>query len=726
MPTQDRVTYFGETNFRNRRVKFGIKTDDRRRHMYVIGKTGMGKSTLLENMVLDDIYAGNGVCYVDPHGDTVERFLDFIPPSRINDVVYFNPADVENPVALNILEKVDENLQHIVASGLLGVFKKLWADSWGPRLEYVLRNAILALLDYPGSTLLGIMRILTDNDYRKKVTQKIKDPVVRSFWVDEYERYPDKFKVEVIAPIQNKVGQFLSNFLIRNIVGQVKSTMDIRRIMDEKKILFLNLSKGRIGEDTSSLLGAMMITKIQLAAMSRVDTLEKERQDFYLYVDEFQNFATESFANILSEARKYHLDLIIAHQYIEQLDETVAAAVFGNVGTLLTFRIGAGDAETLVKEFEPVFTELDLVNLKKYDFYLRLMIDGVASEPFSGTGLAPFYLTLGKQNNQEKVIKVSREHYSKPRSVVEEKIARWASTAQVLGASTQNEPRGQRSNSGGGQRGQQRYEPRTPRSDSGNGQRWEPRGQRSNSGGGQRGQRSEQGGNSRSYTEQGGNENRPRVIRSNRMSEEELQLRDTRAHELNQKNTKTSMQPKMRTQTPQPQPQPKTQAKKSSASSEYLGTVAKQQAQMGIKQEQGVVDRDPDGPTPNRNNATQCWSCNKLTYVSFMPDGQRPVYCKNCLHDMRLKKAAEIEGKQLEIAEPPQVKALQEPTKREPLQKKKNIISSEPKKQRIEKNQKKPLRAPKNQKGVQKKQDSKDQNEQPKKLAPGQVIRFDS
>lgn len=417
------IVLIGETNFRNRRTRFGIKTDDRRRHMYIVGKTGMGKSNLLEGMIFQDIQAGRGVAIVDPHGDLAEKVLDFVPSSRINDVIYFNPADVDFPIAFNVLEKVDSSLRHLVSSGLIGVFKKIWADSWGPRLEYLLRNSILALLDYPDSTLLGINRILTDKAYRKKVVDKLQDPVVKAFWVEEYAKYPDKFATEAIAPIQNKVGQFLSSSLIRNIVGQVKSSITMREVMDQKKILILNLSKGRIGEDNSALLGAMMITKIQLAAMSRVDIMEKERVDFYLYVDEFQNFATDSFADILSEARKYRLNLIIAHQYIEQLGEVVQPAVFGNVGTMLIFRVGAADAEFLVKEFTPYFTEEDLVNLPKYNIYLKLMIDGVASTPFSSSTLPPVNVMFG---NREKIINVTRERYAKPRTVVEEKIMRWS------------------------------------------------------------------------------------------------------------------------------------------------------------------------------------------------------------------------------------------------------------------------------------------------------------
>ncbi|MFH1326212.1 MAG: type IV secretion system DNA-binding domain-containing protein [Candidatus Falkowbacteria bacterium] len=421
---ENNITIFAATNFRNSFQHFGIKQDDRRRHMYLIGKTGMGKSVLQENMIINDIQAGYGIAVVDPHGDLVEKVVKYIPPHRINDVIYFNPSDIDHPVAFNVVEKVKPEYRHLVASGLIGIFQKLWADSWGPRLEYILRNAILAILDYPDSTLMGVTRMLSDKSFRKKVVDQIQDPVVKAFWVNEFAGYADKFASEAVSPIQNKVGQFLSSSLIRNIVGQVKSSIDIRGVMDEGKILLMNLSKGHIGEDNSALLGAMMITKIQLAAMSRVDIPEEERKDFYLYVDEFQNFATSSFANILSEARKYRLNLIMAHQYIEQLGEDIWAAVQGNVGTLVVFRVGAADAEILVKEFEPQYEEGDLVNLPKYNFYIKLMIDGVASNPFSAIGLPP-KTKAEETGNTEKVIKISRERYAGQRDVVEEKIIRW-------------------------------------------------------------------------------------------------------------------------------------------------------------------------------------------------------------------------------------------------------------------------------------------------------------
>lgn len=429
MASENEIAVFAETNYRGKRLKFGIKTDDRRRHIYVIGKTGMGKTTLLENMVFSDLVNGRGVAVVDPHGDFAEKILDYIPPKRINDVIYFNPADMEYPIAFNVMENVSAQHRHLIASGLIGVFKKIWADSWGPRLEYVLRNAVLALLEYPGSTLLGVPRILVDKNYRKKVVAKVTDPVVKAFWVDEFSKYSNQFLVDAISPIQNKVGQFLSSSLVRNIVSQTKTAFDLREIMDNQKILIINLAKGRIGEDYSALLGAMMITKIQLAAMERVDIAEVDRKDFYLYVDEFQNFATESFATILSEARKYHLNLTIAHQYIGQLiteqSTTVRDAVFGNVGTIVTFRVGAQDAEFLEKEFEPVFEINDIVNLPKHHIYLKLMIDGVTSSPFSALTLPPL-AKISEANIREKIIRSSRERYATNRAIIEEKIARWS------------------------------------------------------------------------------------------------------------------------------------------------------------------------------------------------------------------------------------------------------------------------------------------------------------
>lgn len=419
----NQITVFAKTNFRNQERVFGIKADDRRRHMYLLGKTGMGKTNLLENLAIQDIIQGHGICFIDPHGDVALKLIKAIPAERINDVIYFDPADQAFPIAFNVLEQVGPDQRSLVASGLVGVFKKIWADSWGPRLEYILRNAILALLEYPGSSLLGVMRILVDKSYRERVIEKVTDPVVRQFWAVEFAGWNERVLQEVISPIQNKVGQFTSNSLIRNIIGQPHSAFDVRDIMDQRKILIMNLAKGKIGEDSSALLGAMMITKIQLAAMGRADVPEEERKDFYLYVDEFQNFATESFANILSEARKYRLSLILANQYITQLDEKVSDAVFGNCGTIISFRVGAADAELLEKEFEPVFMMNDLINLPKYQIYLKLMIDGIAGDAFSATTLPPILIETPGIN--EKVIAVTRERYASAQVEVEEKIRRW-------------------------------------------------------------------------------------------------------------------------------------------------------------------------------------------------------------------------------------------------------------------------------------------------------------
>jgi energy-coupling factor transporter ATP-binding protein EcfA2 len=407
-------------------MPFGIKAKDRLKHVYVIGKTGMGKSTLLENMAVQDIQGGEGMCFIDPHGKTAELLLEYVPPERLEDVIYFAPFDVEHPISFNVMEDVGEDKRHLVANGLMSAFKKIWVDAWSARMEYILTNTILALLEYPGSTLISINRMLADKEYRKKVVDNITDPSVKAFWVDEFAKYTDKFAAEATPAIQNKVGQFTSNPLIRNIIGQPKSSFDLRKHMDEGKIIIVNLSKGRVGEANANLLGAMFITKIYLAAMSRADQTEAQLNklpNFYLYVDEFQSFANESFANILSEARKYKLNLTIAHQYIEQMSEEVRAAVFGNVGTMITFRVGAYDAEVLEKEFAPIFTAEDLVNLGSYQIYLKLMIDGISSQPFSATTLPP--IKKPEISLVDKVIDNSRKIYAKPRSIVEKAIREW-------------------------------------------------------------------------------------------------------------------------------------------------------------------------------------------------------------------------------------------------------------------------------------------------------------
>jgi hypothetical protein len=428
VPSEE-LTFIGKTNYRGLHEVFGIKREDRRRHVYIIGKTGMGKTTLLENMICSDIQSGKGVGVVDPHGDLAEKILDFVPSHRVNDVVIFDPADRDFPVSFNMLESPNPNFNTIICSGLVGIFKKIYAESWGPRLEHILRNVILSLLSYPDTTMLGITRILQDESFRKRVVRKIEDPVVRGFWDGEFDKMSDKFKSEAISPVLNKVGQFLSSPIIRNIVGQPKSSVDLRFMMDKGKIVIVNLSKGRIGEDNSSLLGAMMITKFQLDAMSRSDIPEKDRKDFYLYVDEFQNFATDSFATILSEARKYRLNLTMANQYINQMPEEVRDAVFGNVGTTITFQVGFDDAEYMSQQFGEVVMPNDLVGLNKYTIYTRLLVDGMPSRPFSADTMASPDIPVDPAR-REKIIRLSRERYSKPRAMVEDKIKRWSLNTQ--------------------------------------------------------------------------------------------------------------------------------------------------------------------------------------------------------------------------------------------------------------------------------------------------------
>ncbi len=423
------ITYLAKTNFRNQEQVFGIKRKDRRQHIYVLGKSGTGKSTLLEGMIVQNIWNGEGVCVVDPHGELVENILASIPPHRVKDVVYFNPADTDFHIGFNVLQIDDPKYKHLVASGLMGIFTKIWANAWSARMEYILNNAILALSDTPGSTLLGIPRLLVDKDYRQLIVNNLKDPVIKAFWVHEYEAWRDQYRNEAIAPIQNKVGQFLSSSMVRNVVGQSKSTIDIFDMMNTSKIFLVNVSKGRIGEDNSALLGGMLITKIQLAAMERVRIPEDERKDFYMYVDEFQNFVTDSFASILSEARKYRLNLTLAHQYIAQLvtkdSMAVRDAVFGNVGTMIIFRVGAADAEFLEPEVEPEFLIQDLVNLPNYTIYLKLMVDGITSRPFSAKTLPPFK-TPADSNVSEQIIESSRSLYARPREVVEREISEWS------------------------------------------------------------------------------------------------------------------------------------------------------------------------------------------------------------------------------------------------------------------------------------------------------------
>lgn len=411
------INYFGQIHFRGKKDPFGIRPEDRSRHMYVIGKTGMGKTALLQNMAIQDVINGRGLGIIDPHGDFAERVLDFVPEHRIKDVVYFNPADSDFPIGLNLLEDVGYDKRHLVASGLMGVFKKIWVDVWSARMEYILNNAILALMEYPGATLLDVNRMMTNKEFRAEVMSHVQDPIVREFWLEQFANWGERLAGEATAAIENKVGQFTAAPLIRNIIGQRESTIDLRKMMDEGKIFIVNLSKGYIGEENSRLLGAMTITKLYLAAMSRVDIPESERRDFVLYVDEFQNFASEAFEGILSEARKYHLSLVLAHQYIEQMEEEIRAAVFGNIGTLVVFRVGATDAEYMEKEFTPNFLLEDLVNLGKHHIIVRLMIDGVTSVPFSATTLPPLVPT--HESYRAQILAMSRQQWTITREQIE-------------------------------------------------------------------------------------------------------------------------------------------------------------------------------------------------------------------------------------------------------------------------------------------------------------------
>ncbi len=412
-------TPIGITNWRNDKQTFSIKDADRLGHIYVIGKTGVGKSTLLLNMAISDIQKGKGICIIDPHGDIAEGILQHIPKERIEDVIYFNPKDIEYPIAFNPLKGIHPNYHHLVASGLISTFKKIWADSWGPRLEYILRFTLLTLLEYPDATLLDIQPLLTDIYFRNRVLGYVTNIHTLSFWKNEYDKYSPVLRSEAITPILNKTGVFLTSIPLRNIVGQKTRGFRMQTVLDEKKILIANLSKGEIGEDTSSLLGSMLITSIQLASLFRSTRREQDRTPFYLYVDEMHSFISLSFVDILAEARKYKLSLFLTHQYIDQVHEKIRSAIFGNVGTIISFRIGASDAEYLAKEFHPVFNEDDLINLPRYSMYLKLMIDGATSQPFSATTLPPKIVT---ESFKEKAIALSRKKYGKNRDIVERVI----------------------------------------------------------------------------------------------------------------------------------------------------------------------------------------------------------------------------------------------------------------------------------------------------------------
>jgi len=404
------INFFAKTEFKSQETVFGIKNNDRRKHLYIIGKTGTGKTTLIANMAINDIRAGAGVGIIDPHGDLSEILLNYIPSNRINDVAYLDPADNKYPFRLNPLEVKNKEQAELVASGIVSIFHKLYAYSWGPRLEYILRNTILTLVQKPQSTLADVPKILSDDRFRQKTVDKLKDEVLKNFWLNEYNKMGAKLRAEAISPILNKVGQFVTSPKMRKILSYPTSTVSLEEIMNDGKIMILNASQGKIGEDNAALLGAMFITKMQLAAMNRVFMPEEKRRDFYLYVDEFQNFATDSFIKILSEARKYRLNLAVANQYIGQVPEDVQKAIFGNVGTLASFIVGAEDARKLAFEFGGVYEEKDLVALGRYQVVLKLSIDNLVSTPFAGKTLP---LPACTNRNRPKIIRVSRERYTK-------------------------------------------------------------------------------------------------------------------------------------------------------------------------------------------------------------------------------------------------------------------------------------------------------------------------
>jgi len=424
IPTKN-CRIMGETDYRNTKISFGIKDDDRRRHTYILGKTGSGKSVFIKNMIIPDILEGKGVGVIDPHGDLVEEILNHIPPERMKDVVYIDPSDMDYPIGLNMIDVKDGETIDLLADGIVSVFKKFFENSWGPRLQYILTNTILTLLNCQNVSLLAVQRILTDKGYRKFLLKQVKDPFLVQFWEQEFENMSKnpRLLTEAIAPIQNKVGRFLNSPMVRNMIGQVTSKVDFQKIMNEGKILLVNLSQGKIGEENSSLLGGMIVTRLYSNAMQRAFLNVKDRKDFYLYVDEFQNFATETFVKILSEARKYGLNLIVTHQYIDQVSEDIQKAIFGNVGTIINFVVGQHDAKRLAQEFTPDLEPEDLVNLERYKVTMKMMIDGSQSKPFTASSV----LKVFKEYNLRKNIReISRQKYALTKESVENKLVKWA------------------------------------------------------------------------------------------------------------------------------------------------------------------------------------------------------------------------------------------------------------------------------------------------------------
>ena len=416
------TTYIGEREIWGGKKPFGISRLDRRQHLYAIGKTGTGKTTLLRNLICQDIERGFGVGVIDPHGDLAEELLDCIPSWRADHVLYFNPADTDFPVGFNLVRSSLGARRYLESSGLVGAFKHIWRDSWGPRLEYILYAAVAALMECENVSLLSVPRMLVDDRYRRWFLKQVRDPIVRSFWLNEFARFDKRFIAETIAPIQNKVGQLLMAAPLRNVFGQVKSKVDPRFVMDNQRIFIANLSKGRLGEDKANLLGSLLVSKFQTAAMERSDMPENARKDFYLYIDEFHNFATDSFAGILSEARKYRLNLTLSHQYMEQMRKEVGDAVFGNVGSLVSFRTGLNDAEVLAKEFGSEYSPGQFTDLANYEVRMKLLSNGENREPFLAKTLPPW---LPLHNNRLNLLKRSRERFAMKQSLVESKIGRW-------------------------------------------------------------------------------------------------------------------------------------------------------------------------------------------------------------------------------------------------------------------------------------------------------------
>jgi hypothetical protein len=406
---------------------FGISAPDQRHHLYIIGKTGSGKTTLLRNLIIQHMALGHGVGVIDPHGDLAEELLHHVPPRRADHLCYFNPGDLQFPIGLNVLANVMPDDRHLVASGIVGAFKGIWRDSWGPRLEYILYNAVSALLDCRNSTLLGVNRMLTDDRFRAKIVRQIKDPFIKAFWAEEYENYDERFRREAIAPIQNKIGQFLLNPVVRNILGQVRSKVKIPFIMDSGRLFIANLSKGSLGHEKANLLGSLIVTQFQLGAMARSNRPESERRDFYLFIDEFQNFSTDAFASILAEARKYRLSLTLSHQYIDQLPLPIRQAVFGNVGTLIAFRVGYSDAEIMEKEFGKIIPASGLADLNRYEAVVKLLEDGTNKEPFRAKMLPPLENKTGRK---DKLIALSRQRFAMARTLIDKKLKRWMANSK--------------------------------------------------------------------------------------------------------------------------------------------------------------------------------------------------------------------------------------------------------------------------------------------------------